>query len=285
MTWRHLFDPGGFDRARRREAYRRFSRAVTRKEGRRLLPLGEVEQRLAAFERSYVGIEAIPVERIVGSADRTEDFDRDFLPLRDEVKDRWLEIDRIYPAGDFPPIVVYQVGEAYFVVDGHHRVALAKHKGVEFIDAEITRLHSRVELPADADIGHLIRAEQERLFMEESGLAAARPGARIPFSRAAGYPELLELVKAYAFDLVRHRSAYLSREEAAAQWFENVYRPTIEAIRNEGLLDLLEGATEADVFLLVHQRRRALFPERGEMSVEEAVGTVADERRPRRTGR
>lgn len=276
-----MFHPPTFDRARRREAYRRFGRVVRREPLPELLHLSDVEQRLALFERSYVGIEPIPVERIVGSADRTHDFDRNFLPLRDDVRERWQEIERAYPTGDFPPIVVYQVGDAYFLIDGHHRVAVAKHKGVDYIDAEVTRLHSRHVLPADADIGRIILAEQERLFMEESGLARARPEAIIELSRADGYPEMLEIVRVHGYLRMVEQNRVLPHEEVAADWYDDVYLPTIEAIRDERLTEVVARASEADVFLRVYQRRRELFPEHGSVSLEEAVRTVGEEQRAR----
>ena len=104
-------------------------------------------------------------------------------------------MEQAFPDSGFPPIVVYQLGDAYFVIDGHHRVAVARRQGVETIDAEVTELEARWHLPADADIVELIHAEQERTFMEESGLAEARPEARMRFSRPVGYVELLETVQ------------------------------------------------------------------------------------------
>lgn len=288
MSWHNVFDPYSFDRARRKEAYRRFGRVVRRQEPAALLPLDEVEERLGLFERTYVGIEPIPVSKVVGSADRTHDFDRNFRPLRPEVKDRWQEVERAFPTGDFPPIIVYQVGDAYFVVDGHHRVSVAKNKGVEFIDAEVTRLHSRYDLPADADIGRIILAEQERLFMHESGLERARPEAVIEFSRPDGYSELLEIVHVHGYLLIVSENRVLPPEEIAGNWYDTMYLPTIEAIRRERLPEeVFPRSTEADVFLWVYQRRRALISEKGSLSMEDAVKTVRDEEkdRPRQKAR
>jgi hypothetical protein len=177
----------------------------------------------------------------------------------------------MYPEGDFPPIVVYELDGRYFVVDGHHRVAIARQRGVEFIDAEITRLRSRYPLPPDADIGAIIMAEQQRRFMEESGLERARPEARIEFSRPQGYIELLEHIKIHGFHLMMERGALCSMEEIAGDWYDRVYLPTVDAIRREGLHELWPRATDADLFLWVGQRRRELFPERDDLGIEEGV--------------
>jgi len=117
--------------------------------------------------------------------------------------------------------------------------------------------------------------------MQESGLERARPEARIEFSRPPGYIELLEHVKLHGFNLMSGRGEVLPMEEVAADWYDHVYLPAIEAIRNESLQDLLPRATEADLFLCVYQRRRAVFPERGGLTFEESVRQVREEERRR----
>jgi hypothetical protein len=225
-----------FDRARRRSAYRRLARLVGRPSGApELLPLDEATRRLRPFARRYVGLRPIPLRQIVGTESRGGDFDRDFLPRRPDIGERWRRVEQAFPEGDFPPIVVYQVGDAYFVVDGHHRVAIGREREMETIDAEVTELRARWHLPADADIVELIHAEQERIFMDESGLATARPEARIRFSRPAGYIELLENVQIHGYHLMLGAGRALERSEIAADWYDRVYLPALDAIRKEGL--------------------------------------------------
>jgi hypothetical protein len=267
-----------FGRARRREAYRRLSGLVSRrKQPNPLLPLDEVTKRLRAFEQTYVGIRPIRVDDVVGTVSRVNDFDRDFLPKRSKIQQRWRNVERSYPEGDFPPIVVYELDGRYFVVDGHHRVAIAKQRGVEFIDAEITQLRSRWKLPPDADIGAIIMAEQERRFMEESSLERVRPHAQIRFSRPQGYIELLEHLKIHGFHLMTDRGAVCTIEEIAEDWFDRVYTPMVESIHREGLNELWPKATDADLYLWVSQRRRELFPEHTEdLDVEQTVRIARD---------
>jgi hypothetical protein len=275
-----------FRKARRREAYRRLSQIAGRGGSRPLLSLDEVSRRLRAFEQSYVGVRPIRVADVVGTVSRVDDFDRDFLPKRSKIQERWQNVERMYPEGDFPPIVVYELDGRYFVVDGHHRVAIARQRGIEFIDAEITRLRSRYPLPADADIGAVIMAEQQRRFMEESGLERARPEAQIEFSRPQGYIELLEHLKIHGFHLMMERASLCTMEEIAGDWYDRVYLPTVEVIRRESLHDLWPKATDADLFLWVGQRRRELFPERDDLGIEEGVRAAREiEAKPRRTTR
>jgi ParB-like nuclease family protein len=275
VPWEPL--PSSFEKARRKEAYRRFGRIVTGSPARSLLPLDEVSQKLRLFEQTYVGIRPIPVAKIVGTAGQTQDFDKDFLPLRADTRERWERIERAYPEGGFPPIVVYRVRDSYFVVDGHHRVAIAKQKKIEFIDAEITELRTRYDLPEDADIGRIIYASQQQLFMEESGLERACPESSIVFSRPHGYVELLEIVKVHGFHLMLERGAVLPVEEVAADWYDRVYLPTIEEIRDQELPRAFPRCTEADLFLYVWQRRRVVFPERRGITLKDAVASVSRE--------
>jgi hypothetical protein len=268
-----------FEKARRREIYRKLARLIRRREERELLSLEEVRNRLRLFEQNYVGVLPIRVDRIVGTADRTADFDKDFLPKKSETRGRWRDIEHAFPLSDFPPIIAYQVGDAYFVEDGHHRVAIAKQRGVEFIDAEVTELKTRVPLPPDADVARLIHAEQERIFLEESGLDRARPEARIEFSRPHGYMELLDLVKVHGYHLMLDRGEILPREEIAAHWWDTSYLPAVEMIRSAGIKESLSGATDADIFLWVTQRRRAFLSEHGYMTFEEAARQASDEER------
>jgi hypothetical protein len=264
-----------FDRARRQSAYRRLARVVRGREAPTLLPLDEATRRLRPFHRRYVGLRPIPVEQIVGTESRARDFDRDFLPRRPDIGRRWRQVEQAFPEGGFPPIVVYQLGDAYFVLDGHHRVAIARQRGMEMIDAEVTELRARWHLPADADVVELIHAEQERIFMEESGLSQARPDVRIRFSRPVGYLELLENVQVHGFHLMLQAENVLSRGEMAADWYERVYLPTVDAIRIADFEGYCPGATYPDRFLWVHERRRELAPEFGSLAVDEIAREAA----------
>ena len=274
-----------FDKARRRETYRRLSRLVKRDEqDSRLLALDEVQDRLRLFDQHYEGVVPIPVDQIVRTAGRANDFDQDFLPKRIEMRERWRAVEQTYPEGEFPPIVVYKVGEAFFVVDGHHRVAIAKRSGVDMIDAEVVELHTRFSIPSEVDVAKLILLEQQLIFMEESGLDRARPEIVIEFSRPDGYIQLLELVKVHGYHLMQERNEVLPREDIGGDWLDRVYLPTIEAIKKEGLMAGFTSATEGALFLWIWERRRALHPHTGGITLEETA-RVVPRKVPRRESR
>lgn len=129
-----------YDRARATAAFRRLLRVVARRRVR-LLSLAEVQAerglRVVAVRRH--GVRPVPVCLVVGSVNRSADFDPDFLPLEQVDKARWERVNRAVIRGEAMPAVrLIKLGECYFVEDGHHRVSVACYRGMEYIDADIT---------------------------------------------------------------------------------------------------------------------------------------------------
>jgi len=105
---------------------------------RRLLSLAEVRAG-STLTRHDAGVRTVPIERIRGSESRSADFDCDFNPLKSHSEKRWLRVARAWQEGKpLPPIKLIQVGDIYFVRDGHHRVSVARTLGVRSIEAEVT---------------------------------------------------------------------------------------------------------------------------------------------------
>jgi hypothetical protein len=87
--------------------------------------------------RKMIGVKDIPVEAIIGTLYRHSDFDHQFRPLKQNLKDRWINIYLLRDKEDWPPIFVHQVGEYFYVEDGHHRVSVARALGITFIEAKV----------------------------------------------------------------------------------------------------------------------------------------------------
>jgi hypothetical protein len=120
----------------------------------RLLSFDEVKGSLGACSQVYLGMRIVPVEKIVGSLNRYRDFDRAFLPTRAGLEERWKRIDRAYHRREeLPSVSLYKIGGAYFVVDGNHRVSVARYQGVEMLDAEVIEIRS--QMPID----HILERE------------------------------------------------------------------------------------------------------------------------------
>src|SRR5918996_5291180 len=242
--------------------------------GDRLLELDEVERRLKPFGRQYLGVREIPLDALVGTDGRASSFTRDFRPLPAFSRDRLRSLERAFADGAFPPIVTVKLGETYFVIDGHHRAALARRGGAEMIDADVTELVARVPLPAGADMLEVVLRELERIFLEDSGLAAARPGVRVSVSRPAHYLELLENVQVHGYHLMRDRGRVLENAEIAANWYDAIYTPTLAAIDRLLLGRLYREAPAGDLFLVLHRHRRDAFPSTGCPHLAQTVVSV-----------
>jgi hypothetical protein len=116
-----------------------------------LLSFDDVRRELVANNRLYRGTRVVEVDEIIGSVGRWRDFDRSFLPARASVGQRWKRIDRAFQKGeDLPPVELYEIGDAYFVVDGHHRVSVARYHDVPTVEASVAEF--RPKRPATYDI-------------------------------------------------------------------------------------------------------------------------------------
>jgi hypothetical protein len=248
----------------------------------RLLELDEVERRLKPFGRRYLGVRAIPLDALVGTDGRAGSFTRDFRPLHGFSRDRMRSLEGAFADGGFPPIVTVKLGETYFVIDGHHRAALARRAGAEMIDADVTELIARVPLPAGADMLEVVLRELERIFLEDSGLDEARPGVRVSVSRPAHYLELLENIQVHGYHMMRGLGRVLENAEIAADWYDAIYMPTLAAIERLRLARLYRDAPPGDLFLVLHRHRRDAFPRIGCPHLAQTVVSVVGDGGQRR---
>jgi hypothetical protein len=132
-----------YERARRR-AVLGLVWARLRRSRDRLLAFDEVRKAFRADSSVYVGSRTVEVSRIVGSVGRWRQFNRRFMPLGSSAEVRWKRVDLAFHRGEaLPPVALYKVGVDYFVLDGNHRVSVARFQNVEMIDAEVTEFFPR----------------------------------------------------------------------------------------------------------------------------------------------
>jgi hypothetical protein len=105
---------------------------------RGLLALGEVGETSPSETRSGGGVRMVNISEIQGSESRSADFDRDFNPLQNHTEGRWLSVAQARQQGKtLPPVALIQVGDLYFVRDGHHRLSVARALGQKAIEATV----------------------------------------------------------------------------------------------------------------------------------------------------
>ncbi len=223
-----------------------------------LLPLREVRRHLRILGERYVGMREIRVGEIVGSVDRSVDFDRFFRTRRRELRRRIDALREVFADRPMPPISVYGAGGLYFVIDGHHRVALARQEKAEYIDAEVTEIETSERLHPDVDILELIHTEQHRRFKEQTDLAEVAPDAVIEFSRPLGYGELLQVIQSHAYELSRIRGTLVPIREATGDWHASSWIPALEAIESTGLRKAYDFKTDGDRYLWTYRKLQEL---------------------------
>ncbi|GAA4398702.1 ParB N-terminal domain-containing protein [Tsukamurella soli] len=246
-----------FDRMRRRAAVARLAGWIMRQPGdvTEVLPYGEVVAALGFVSERALGLQVIEVADIVGSVDRTTDFDRYFRPVSPALRARWQRLAAAQRRGEsMPPIVVKRVGDMYFVVDGHHRVSIAFARHFETIDAYVTEVVTRVSPAGITARSDLLIKDHRRLFLSRVPLAGEQRAA-ITMRDAWEYSVLAEMVEAWGFRLMQQTGEFLARAEVARRWFGEEFLPVVRMAR---AASILSRATDAELYVLVARERYRL---------------------------
>jgi nucleotide-binding universal stress UspA family protein len=261
-----------FRRARSR-AFLKELVARIRGESIELLSYEEVRQQLRAYASSDRGLQDIPLDAIVGSVGRYNDFTRDFLPRQDANKDRWA---RVMAASEtltgLPPIDVYKIGDIYFVQDGNHRVSVARQLGAKTIQGFVTEVQTRVPISPDTRPDELIVKAEYAEFLERTHLDELRPEADLSVTVPGQYPILEEHIAVHRHYMGNEQKRFIPEEEAVTHWYDHIYLPVIQAIREAGILRNFPNRTETDLYLWIAEYRASLEKEWGtEIKTEVAV--------------
>ena len=244
-----------------------------------LLSYDEVKEKLHIGGPIYRGVKTVPVEQIAGSLNRYHEFDRVFLPGSDKLADRWQRVNRaFYEEISLPPVVLYKVGEVYFVVDGHHRVSVAREQGQIDIEAEVRECATRVNLTPNLRLEDLEILGNKVHFLERTSLDALRPDANIETTIPDGFDRMLEHIAVHCYFMGIDLKRDISEQEAIVHWYDTVYLPVINVIREMDILKEFPGKTEGDLYLWVQDHQRYLAEE-GEalQPPEEAARAFVDE--------
>lgn len=273
-----------FDDARFK-AFRRALRAALAGRHTRMVSLDELLSAAKLDGLSAGGVREIPLDHVVGSAHigRTRDFDTAFMPLSRRTRDRWARLYEAWIAGaEIPPIDVYRLGDLYYVIDGHHRVSVARSLGLDRIKARVTDVRTRAPLEAGTDAAALLRAAEYARFLDLTHLDRVRPEARLEVSRLGRYDELLAHILGHRYFLGLERGQEVPIEEAAASWYDTVYLPVVQVIRDHAVLDRwYRGATEADAYVEITRRWLELGSAGRPADPHAAVHGLLDEREQR----
>ena len=246
---------GDFTRARRQRALARLSARLRREpdDVNHILPFEEVARALGRTGERRLGLQLISLDSIVGSVDRSREFDRDFRPTTPRVRERWQRINLAQRKGQaMPPIDVYRIGELHFVKDGHHRVSVARALGHADIEAYVTEVLTQVGAEREIRLRDLPLKSHQRLFYERVPLDA-ETRSRIHLSDEWRYAALAEAVEAWGFRASQAHEHHMSRREVAEAWFRDEYEPVVEMLAEAHLIP--KGVSDTEAYMKVAHLR------------------------------
>jgi hypothetical protein len=247
-----------FMRARRQQVLSRLASRLRRgpDDVSLILPYSEVIAAVGFRGERQLGLRTIRLESIVGSAESRRDFDRRFRPTSGRVRERWERLALAQRRGEsIPPIEVYQVGDMYFVKDGHHRVSIAIATGQRTIDAYVTEVETEVPVQDIRGRRDLVMKSYQRIFRSRvplPELAYAKLTCIDPWS----YAELGENVEAWGFRYMQAERRYLTREQIARRWFAEEFTPVVRMLH---AADLVGSGTDAEAYMRVASQRYRLM--------------------------
>ncbi len=245
--------------------------ALVRGKPAELLSFEDIRARLRLREENYRGLHEVPLDQIVGSVGRYREFTSKYLPKQNKMQERW---SRVYAQASgmmgLPPIELYKVGDVYFVRDGNHRVSVARQLGAKTIQAHVTELPTSISLRPGMSEEELDNLTAYAEFLDITRLPYTRPHHQsMMLSEISRYDDLLGHIHLHRSVMESTAGHEVSIEDAAADWYDNVYRPAVTLIRKYDMLRYMPKRTEGDLYLWMIDHLR---------EVREAYGDDAEAR-------
>jgi nucleotide-binding universal stress UspA family protein len=247
-----------FNEARRKADLREIISRISG-ESTKLLSYEEVRNKLNAYVGNTQHLKDIPLDAIIGSVGRYTDFTKDFLPRRDSDKDRWAAVMvKATSSVGLPPIHVYKIGDSYFVLDGNHRVSVARELGARYIQAYVFEVITRVPLAPDTQPDQLIIKAEQVKFLEQTQIDKLRTGTDLFVTNPGQYPILEEHISVHRYFMGIEAQKEISYQDAVTDWYDKVYLPVIKLIKNRGILGKFPNRTETDLYLWISKHQADL---------------------------
>ena len=201
-----------------------------------------------AYEYRDRGRQTVELSKIVGSVNRYLDFDSRFRLKRDRPQERLNTIRSIMQQGKpLPPVDLYKIKDGYFVLDGNHRIAVAKERGFKEINARVVEF-----LPSRATAQNILYRDKTE-FQDKTGLRIS-----IALTEPGQYRNLLRQINRHREFLSDQAGSEVPLKEAAEDWYNTIYCPLTAIVEKAGLLDSFPGRSAADLYayISVHQWER-----------------------------
>lgn len=261
-----------------------FKRIISRIQGKSnsLLSFHEVMKYVKIKNELYKGMQFIHIDDIIGSEGRYNDFNKEFLPKRRNLRSRWQRVDEAhYEDKILPPIKVYQLGKAYFVRDGNHRVSVARKQKRDFIDAEVTLIKSDIEITPDMtknDLIDIIVSHEKKVFLDMTKLDQYRDISMLNFTFPGRYDEIMSHIQGHQYFLGIDKNEVITFHDAMLSWYDNLFHPIIEEIEKAGVLIRFPNRTAADLYVWTIRRWDELKNKYGnDVKIRDAITSYSKE--------
>jgi hypothetical protein len=256
-----------FSRARSYALLSRVAHLIT-PDKEKMMSLNDVKEILRPKGEVYRGMQEVPVNLIVGSEGRYSDFNRFFQPKSDFLRARWQKVDEAALGHIIlPPISLYEIGGVYFVRDGNHRVSVARMQGVEIIDAEVISLTSEIKIDpsmTEQDIKKKVSEYEKDIFYLKTNFGKITEFYGLDFSTPGRYDVIYNHILVHKYYIDEKRTEESTFHDALLSWFNTVFMPIIEVIREEKILPQFPRRTESDLYVYIVKRWDYLKQEEGE---------------------
>ncbi len=248
---------------------------------KKLLSFHDVKAILRPKNEVYAGMQTVPIQKIVGSEGRYQDFDNHFLPRSNMLRQRWERVDEAHLADiSLPPIQLYEIGGVYFVRDGNHRVSVAKAQGVEFIDAEVISLKSEIRLwpgmTQKALLSHVIKYEK-RIFYSETNYGDITEDWNLDFTSTGQYDVIYNHILVHKYFINEKHKEEIPFSDALLSWYKNVYQPVMAIIKAHDLKRAFRRRTSSDLYVWIIKQWDDLKAKYGGFySLDETARVIAE---------
>jgi hypothetical protein len=262
--------------ARRKAFWSRFQARLTYNP-RPLLSFDEVARIFQLRTPLYRGVQTIPLARIVGSVGRCQDFFQTFLPANEALQQRWQSVARLYldpECTGAPPIELFQVGDAYFVKDGNHRVSVANQLGLTDIEAYVWQYPELVVgLAGTGNLEAVLLETERHAFLAQTHLDEIALADTMRLTVPGGFEIMRGQIVYYQYILSQIDGQEISYTEAARAWYRLIFQSLIQVVEEAGLPALWPERTPADlsIWLIRHQRELAAQSQKRVLMTEAAT--------------
>jgi hypothetical protein len=264
-----------FNKARSKELFLKLFNFF-KPENYKLLSFHEIRKIIKPGNIRYQGIKPVEIKLIVGSEGRYRDFNKTFFPRYDFLRNRWEGIDKAHLKDIIlPPIKLYEIGGLYFVSDGNHRVSVAKLKGLEYVDAEITSLKTEIKLDpgmTKEDIKNKLIEYEKKVFFKNEDIKEVISKDKLVFTAIGRYNEIMMHIDVHKYFINMDNEKEMTYKQAVNSWYKNLFLPIYNIVKKEKMLSRFPGRTHADLYVWIIRHWDELKKKYGDdLSIKKAV--------------